>query len=156
MSEPARLSQAIGSLWAAYVAVLATLRFEFAQTTALALGIVETVQLPIVRALAPAFAALLGPELSHWVETVMDVLIKLVAVIAAWWLQMVISAFYSALRGGRLFADGFCTLIAERGWAVYVEQLPGVKRPFDPDTSYFDEAVAYGLAGEHGLAGSPQ
>ena len=84
VKEPAKLQMALGSLWAAYLAVLATLKLQFAQTTAIALGIVETVQFPLVRALAPLTAQLLGPDLKHWVETALDVAIKLVAVIFAW------------------------------------------------------------------------
>ena len=38
------------------------------------------------------------------------------------------------------------SIIYERGWAVYVEKLPFVKKPFHPDTSYLDEAVGYSLA----------
>jgi len=37
ITEPARLQTAFGSLWAAYIGVLATLRLEFARTTAFAL-----------------------------------------------------------------------------------------------------------------------
>ena len=49
---------------------------------------------------------------------------------------MIISAFYSALRGGRMVADGLCDLVVEQGWQEYVEKLPGVAAPFDPDTTY--------------------
>jgi hypothetical protein len=34
-----------------------------------------------------------------------------------------------------------------QGWSSQIEKLPGVSAPFDPDTSYFDEAVAYTLGG---------
>ena len=34
----------------------------------------------------------------------------------------------------------YCVL---QGWNQYVEKLPGVQAPFDPATSYFDEAVGY-------------
>lgn len=146
VAEPARLSSAAGALWGAYLAVLATLRLEFAQTTAIALGLVETVQLPITRVLAPPVSQALAPlQLVHWGETLLDSGMKIVAIILAWYLQMVLSATYSALRGGRIFALALCDLIAERGWSVYVEQLPGVTAPFDPETSYLDEAIGYSL-----------
>lgn len=75
---------AVGSLWAAYLAVLATLKLQFAQawprlpqsasvlaclreivlihlqTTAIALGIVEVIELPVVRVLAPILAQVLA------------------------------------------------------------------------------------------------
>lgn len=58
-----------------------------------------------------------------------------------------ISAVYSGLRGGKMFASALCEIIVEKGWSEYVEKLPGVTKPFSPYTSYFDEVVAYSLAG---------
>ena len=52
---------------------------------------------------------------------------------------MIISAFYSGLRGGRMFALALCEVVLERDWGSYVERLPGVASPFHPDTSYLDE-----------------
>lgn len=54
--------------------------------------------------------------------------LKIVAIAIAWWLQMVISAFYSALRGGRLFADGAFQLLQRKG---LLDKLPAsiVKQP---------------------------
>lgn len=146
MSDPRRLQTSLGALWTSYLAVLATLRLEFAMTTALALGIVETVELPLCRLLVPPVAAVLGKELSHWVETLVDSGIKLVAILFAWWLQVLISAFYSALRGGRMFADALFDLLVEYDKLSIVEALPGVSKPFDPNTSYLDEVVVYTLA----------
>ena len=41
VKEPEKLQSAVGGLWSAYLAVLATLRLEFARVAALALGISE-------------------------------------------------------------------------------------------------------------------
>ena len=81
VAAPRKVQAAVGSLWAAYLAVLATLRLQFAQTTAIALGIVEVLQFPLMRVLAPVVATAMGPDLKHWVETVVDTGIKVVAVI---------------------------------------------------------------------------
>lgn len=148
VKQPVKLRNAVGAMWGAYLAVLATLRLEFAQTTAIALGLVETVELPITRVAAPPLSLVLKPlELTHWTETLLSTALRLVAIIIAWSIQVVLSAVYSALRGGRIFADALCALIEERGWSSQIEKLPGVSAPFDPDTSYFDEAVAYTLGG---------
>jgi hypothetical protein len=147
VSEPARVETALAGLWAAYIAVLATLKLEFARTTALALGIVENFEGPITRVLAPPLKTALGTiEIGHWTATVLSVGIKLVAIMLAWFLQVLISAFYTALRGGRIFANALCEVIVERGWSEYVEKLPGVPAPFDPETTHVDEAVGYALA----------
>ena len=86
---------------------------------------------------------------------------------------MIISAFYSGLRGGRLFADALIAFLEEKGlmdkasatWPAAptapsawprvltasphtprVSQVPLIAQPFDPDESYLDEAIGYSLA----------
>ena len=56
---------------------------------------------------------------------------------------MVISAFYSGLRGGRLFAEAACNVLIERGW---MQKLPCVTQPFKREESYLDEILGYSLA----------
>jgi len=145
VKDPAKLQGAVGGLWAAYLAVLATLKLQFARTTALALGIAEMVEFPVMRVCAPPLKLALGDKLAHWTETIVDSAIKLVAIIFAWYVQMVIAAFNSGLRGGRIFADALFSLALERGW---MEKLPEwmAKQPYDPDNSYLDEVVMYTLA----------
>ena len=142
VKEPAKLQMALGSLWAAYLAVLATLKLQFAQTTAIALGIAEMVKFPIVRALGPLLAAGLGKDLQHWGNTIVDTSINFIAILFAWYLQMIISAFYSGLRGGKMLSDGLFALLCEHG---ILDKAPGwiIKQPFNPDESCLDEIVMY-------------
>ena len=64
-----------------------------------------------------------------------------------WYLQMIISAFYSAIRGGKMFADGLIMFLAMH---KLVDKIPllnkCVSTPFDPDESYVDEVLGFGLA----------
>jgi len=149
ISEPARLQTAVGSLWTSYIAVLATLRLEFARTTAFALGIVEMVKYPVVRLLSPLIITVMSGELEAgaavaWSVTIVESALTLVAVIFAWYLQMIISAFYSGLRGGRLFADAVCNVLVDWGW---MEKLSCcVPQPYKPETTYLDEMIGYTLA----------
>ena len=76
VSDPDKLANSVGALWGAYLAVLATLRLEFARVVALALGIAEMVKFPIVRVVAPPLSAVLGPELKHWVPTIITTVIN--------------------------------------------------------------------------------
>ena len=57
--------------------------------------------------------------------------------------NQVVSAFYSALRGGKLFASALFSFLDDRGWLA---RLPCVAKPFDPDDSNLDEIVGYVLA----------
>ena len=143
ITEPERLQSAFGALFVAYLSVLATLRLEFARTTAFALGIVEMIKFPLIRYLAPLLAAALGENIKHWTQTIIETGVTFIAVFFAWWLQMIISAFYSGMRGGRMFSDGLIALLEEQG---LMSKVPFIEQPFDPDESYLDEIVAYTLA----------
>jgi len=145
VSDPMRLQQAIYCLINVYIAVLATLKFQFAKTVAVALGIANMLTLPATRWIGPLLATVMGQDLLHWVPTIIDTTIKIIAVVVACSIQSFISAFYSALRGGKMFAEGFFNVCTERGW---MEQLPDflTSKPFDPDQSYLDEGIAYPLA----------
>jgi hypothetical protein len=143
ISEPDRLQRASGALFASYLAVLATLRLEFARTTAFALGIVEMAKFPIIRFALPIVTSVLGEDLAHWGKTLVEATITFIAVFFAWFLQMIISAFYSGLRGGRMFADGLIAFLTEK---ELMHKVPFIQQPFDPDESFLDEAIGYSLA----------
>merc|ERR1711971_103589 len=89
----------------------------------------------------------LGPDLKHWVNTIIDSTVKIFCILFAWYLQAFISAFYSGLRGGKMFATGAFELMKEQG---ILQKMPDFlvpdKQPFNPDTTYVDEMIAYPLA----------
>jgi len=144
ITQPGRLENAVASLWSAYLGVLATLKLEFARTTALALGMAQTIDKPVKRVLAPIFTHLLGGDLAHWVDTIINAIISVAAVAVAWFFQQVISMYYSALRGGRMFALGLFGLINENG--IDKKMPDSIAKWFDPDNSYLDEILGYSLA----------
>jgi len=71
-----------------------------------------------------------------------DTVLTIIAVAFAWYMQMIISAFYSGIRGGKLFAVALMDFLSQQGWINY---LPCVANPFDPNDSYIDEAIGYTL-----------
>jgi len=158
VKDPKKLQEAWGALFTAYLAVLATLRLEFARTTAFALGIVEMCKFPIVRTFAPMLTAAIGPKLVHWTETLIETALTFLAVVFAWYLQMIVSAFYSGLRGGRMFAEALIEFLQQKkteDGVPYIDKLPfpiarvdpnDPTSPFDPNESFLDEAIGYSLA----------
>ena len=56
---------------------------------------------------------------------------------------MIIAAFYSGLRGGRMFAEAFIQLLIDFKLTKYV---PGLAVPFVPDESLVDEIIGYSIA----------
>ncbi len=147
--RPERLTAAIGTLWSAYVSVLATLRLPVAQTAALALGMLDASRVTLTRMLAHPIASLLGDKLAHWVETLLLTLAFAVTMLLAWILGPLAGACYSALRGGKLAADAAIGIVVERGWATHVEKLGDgwSLSGSDLQASNLDELLCYGLAG---------
>jgi len=144
VKDPKRLEAAVGGLWSSYLAVIATLRMQFARTVALALGIADNIKKPLTKAVEPSLAHVTGPDLKQWISTGVNVVVNSIAVFFAWKVQEVISAYYSGLRGGRLFALGLFDLINENG---LVSKAPErVQKCFDADNSFLDEVLGWALA----------
>jgi len=156
VTEPHKLQEAFGALFTAYLSVLATLRLEFARTTAFALGIAEMAKFPLIRVLSVPLTAALGEKLQHWTQTIIETGLTLICVIFAWYLQMIVSAFYSGLRGGRIFADNLVEFLQQKKTAdgkPLIDLAPSwLQLPkdengqFDPNESFLDEFVGYGIA----------
>jgi len=148
ITEPERLQAAVGALWAAYLAAMATLKMQFAFVVSIALGMADSVKLPAVTLLAPVLAPLFGAKFRHWAEPSITTLINLIALLVAWYLQMVISAVYSGLKGARIFGSALVIFLAEtllpRLPASFPEWLlMGIRRDdFNPDDTYVDEVVS--------------
>lgn len=153
IKEPERLQVSMGALWAAYLAALATLKMKFAFTVSLALGMADAIKMPATKALAPLLGPVFGPKFKHWATPCITTAINVVALLVAWYLQMIIAAFYSGLRGARIFSVAFVTCLHEYilpklpksypDWALF-----GIKRDkFDPDDTLVDELVAAILFG---------
>merc|ERR1719215_381453 len=115
VNDPSKLQAAIGSLWSACLAVLATLKLQFAQTAAYALAIAEMVKFPILRVTAPYLSWGLGVELTHWVDPIIDSALKVICILLMWYLEKLRAAFYSGIRGGKMFAAAFLDWCQSRG-----------------------------------------
>ena len=98
--------------------------------------------------LAPVLAPLFGAKFRHWAEPSITTLINLIALLVAWYLQMVISAVYSGLRGARIFGSALVIFLSEtllpRLPAAFPEWLlMGIRRnDFHPDDTYVDEVAS--------------
>mmetsp|Transcript_86384 Transcript_86384/g.239551 ORF Transcript_86384/g.239551 Transcript_86384/m.239551 type:complete len:377 (-) Transcript_86384:103-1233(-) len=143
--DPTRLMKAVQFLFSAWLSVIATLKFMFAKTVALSLSICEMLELPITRLFGPLLAMVMGKDLQHWIPAIIGTTIRIIAVAVASFIQSVISAYYSGLRGGKLFAE---SLISSLGEAGFMDKCPDwiAKKPFDANESYLDEVIGLPLA----------
>eukprot|EP00928_Gymnodinium_smaydae_P065759 TRINITY_DN48855_c0_g1_i1.p2 TRINITY_DN48855_c0_g1~~TRINITY_DN48855_c0_g1_i1.p2 ORF type:complete len:385 (+),score=114.13 TRINITY_DN48855_c0_g1_i1:62-1156(+) len=145
VKEPERFCNAIQYLMSAWISVLATLKFQFAKTVAIALGITDMLTPVIVRIFGGTLAMVMGEDLKHWVPAILINTARIAAVIIASYIQAVISSVYSGLRGGRIFAEALFRILGE--WGV-LDKFPDcmIKKPFDINQSYVDEVLSYALA----------
>ncbi|CAE8680753.1 unnamed protein product [Polarella glacialis] len=150
ITRPDRLMNATQYLFSAYIAVIATLKMQFARTVAIALGIAEMLELPACQVFGPVLAMLYGKDLQHWVSPTIITTIKVIAVVVASYIQAIISAFYSGLRGGRLVGEGFVNAFGNYLPDSVVAKKDDPEKPgekiFDPDNSYLDEIIGFPLA----------
>ena len=102
VQDPQKLSIAVGGLWAAWLAVIGTLRLQIAKTITLGVSIAQMLDAPALRYGVPVLAHVAPPEYHHWLPVAVRTLAKLIAVALAWYLKVVIAAAQSALRGGLL------------------------------------------------------
>jgi hypothetical protein len=66
VQRPEELQSAVANVWAAYLAVLATLKFEFAVTTAFAVAIAQSLQFFFLKIFGPPLSYLLPKKTEHW------------------------------------------------------------------------------------------
>ena len=98
--------------------------------------------------MTPFLLGVLGTDLKHWCAPLIESGISLIAIIIAWYMQILIAAFYAAVRGGRLFAQGFFGILVEQSHKG-VTLCPGiVDKDFDPNSSVLDEIVGYIIAAQ--------
>lgn len=148
VKNPDRIQSAIGSIYAALLAVLATLKLEFAATTAMAMGVADMIKKPLIRLGKPKLELVLPPASHQWIEPTIDSTTRIVAISLAWYLQVIISAFYSALRGGKLFASGLFNILVEKA-KVGIVLCPGmVGVDYDPDDSILDDVIGWIIAAQ--------
>lgn len=133
--HPDKMSRALGFLYSACVGVAATLTLQFAKTIALGVAIGDTLRKPAAQYLAPVMAHVMPAEYHLWISVILDYACKSIALSLAWYVQSVISAFHSAIRGG---------LMASRSFLRFLNGLGVIK--FDEDQSQLDEYLGWTCA----------
>jgi hypothetical protein len=131
--DPKRLTFAISALNAGFLAVVATLKLQFAKAITLGHAIGSIIEVPAKRFALPALTAVLPDDYKKWAEPSIEYIIQSISISIAWSLQRVISAFHSAIRGGLLFSRNILEYLSIM---KYVE--------IDHNDTYIDEIVGFG------------
>lgn len=113
--NPDKLHLAFGGLYTGWVGVIATLRIHFAQTVTLGIVIGSTFSQFATKTLQPVLVRVVPAEYAKWVPVGIDVACRAVGISIAWFVQTVISSFYSALRGAQIAAKGILSYATRHG-----------------------------------------
>lgn len=134
--KPEMISTQLTLLYSGWVAVLATLKIQFAKTIALGAAIGHQLYGPCEKFVQPLLSDMTPDEYKHWVPWGLKWGCKAIAVYIAWWIQRIISAFHSAIRGGLMCGRELVDFANEKG---YIKT--------SSDDTHLDEIVGWSLAG---------
>lgn len=137
--DPNRLMGAVAVLNAGFLAIVATLKLEFAKALTLGNAIYGVVEPPLERFAYPIvekiFLKIFPEEYKKWCKPIFVSVIRSIVISWAWFLQRVISAFHSSIRGGLMFS---------RNILEYLDKM-GIYHVNHEDT-YLDEIVGFAFA----------
>jgi hypothetical protein len=105
--NPDKIDKAITSLYRVWLAVAAVLSIQFARTISMALVIADFLKKPADRFIAPTLQLAIPDEYDKWVPIILGWIAKGIAMSIAWYIQSVVSAVASALKGGLMMARAF-------------------------------------------------
>jgi len=134
-ADPDKISSATMSLYTACLAVLAALKVQFAKTVALGIAIGNAIRPIAAKFVAPALAQALPEAYHHWINTIINATCKTIAVLIAYKVQQIISAFHSGIRGGLFFARQAIKFTNSHGWTQ-----------IDEEKTYLDEGIGWFMA----------
>ncbi|CAE6921411.1 unnamed protein product [Symbiodinium natans] len=132
--EPDKVSGSISSIYVGWIGVIGVLRLQFARTVTLGEVIGSKVYKPVSK-VEPLIESVVAEEYQKWVPTITRWTCKLLAISLAWWIQRVISAVHSAIRGGMIFAEYLVDFLHEKGYLQTEHK-----------ETYIDEAIGWSIA----------
>eukprot|EP00928_Gymnodinium_smaydae_P066480 TRINITY_DN4948_c0_g2_i1.p1 TRINITY_DN4948_c0_g2~~TRINITY_DN4948_c0_g2_i1.p1 ORF type:complete len:488 (+),score=146.45 TRINITY_DN4948_c0_g2_i1:71-1534(+) len=133
--DPEKCNTAMSCILTGWMGVLATLKIRFARTVTLGQVIGKYLH-KATNHVEPALKAMVPEDYKKWVPTVLEWTCKVAAISVAWWIERVISAVHSAIRGGLMFARYLLEYLHERNLLKFE----------DHHSSYIDEAIGWSIA----------
>mmetsp|Transcript_11952 Transcript_11952/g.16207 ORF Transcript_11952/g.16207 Transcript_11952/m.16207 type:complete len:340 (+) Transcript_11952:94-1113(+) len=133
-ADPEKANAALGGIYMACLGVVAALKLRFAKTIMLSVSMANLAKKPTTKVLTPILKELVPLEYQKWVHLGIDYGCKMLAMSFAWWIQRVVSAVHSALKGGHLVAHSIMNYLREKDIIN-----------MDPDQSFLDEILGWTL-----------
>lgn len=119
--DPEKTQHAAGQLYLCWMAMLATLKIQFARTVALGLSICKTMHPIADKHVVPMLLDLTPAEYQKWVPVGVDTGIKAAVVLCAWIATTVVATVQSALRGGTLFSTHVLAYLGSKNYIKTVD-----------------------------------
>jgi len=130
-----KVSGAITGLFTASVAVLATLKVQFARIAALGAAIGDSVYSIVAVTIEPSLKHLMPHEYDKWITVACRLTCKAWAIYLCWWIQRYVSAFHCAVRGGLMLGRELVSFLNQKGYITFTYK-----------TTYMDEVIAWSTA----------
>lgn len=134
--DPKRLTDAVGGINAGFLAVVATLKMQFAKAITLGSAIANNIKVPADKYVTPWVEKVLPPEYKRWGQPLVHWHIDGIAISIAWTVQRVLSAWHSALIGGLLVSRNMLEYLCVMG------VLPNINH----EDTIVDEIAGYALS----------
>jgi len=134
--DPVRIGDALGGLQSGLLAVVATLKMQFCKAITLGTALGEIVLKPVLKYVLPVLEGVLPDEYRKWAKPSLAYSVKCAAVSFAWFVQRIISAFHSAMRGGHLFSQNILEYLDHMGYYKV-----------DVKATQLDEVLGYAFGG---------
>lgn len=110
--DPATLNESIVHLYLGWVGVLAVLKIQFAKVVTLGDAIAAKLY-HLVSRIEPKLVEVCPDDLEKWIPIVVRAGCTFVAVTVAWFVNRIVSAVHSALRGGYLCASSLAKYLKD-------------------------------------------
>jgi len=120
--NPVQFSNALSGIWMGFMAVVAVLRVQFAQTIALGASIGSLFEKAIHHIVEPALAVAVPKDYHRWIPVVVSYGCRLIGVSIAWMVQRVISAFYTSIRGAQMCLRGALYYLKKEGHTIELDE----------------------------------
>lgn len=133
--DPKQLGDCVTGIQAGLMAVIATLKLEYAKAVTLGSAIGHVLEKPSETYVLPVLESMLPPDHKRWASPAMGYVIKCITISFAWFMQRIISAFHSAIRGGTMFSRNILEYLDRMNW-VHIRA----------DDTQLDEIVGYIVA----------
>lgn len=136
--DAAKFNKAMSGLYTSTIAVAAVLKVQFARTIALAVAIGDSITPVATKVMTPVLDSITPQEYHQWIPILIGYMCKSFAMAIAWYIQMVLSAFHSAIRGGLMCTRGLMKYAHNQGWDLGVE--------LNHEETMLDEYAGWALA----------